>query len=180
MAADLADVVFSLVYTPYMIDQFWLTFESSPAYFTAMRCLLFMNELHMSMKAVSRSKRPGALRADMRPSSFMDHSEVIIQCRFRYCTVPAMLTDMGFSVFMYSLHMTNQRRFLSSLVITHCTLIRFLVFMNYFLMDLHGLICSKLLATGFAHETFSTSVFFCHVFDKFSFTYCREITKLTL
>ena len=180
MAADLADVVFSLVYTPHMIDQFWLTFESSPAYFTAMRCLLFMNQLDMSMEAVPRGKRSGALRADMRSSSFMDHSEVIIQCGFRYRTVPTMLTDVGFSVLMYSLHVTNQRRFLSSLVITHCTLIRFLVFMNYFLMDLHGLVCCKLLATCFAHEAFSTSVFFCHMFDKFSFTYCREITKLAL
>ena len=180
MATDLANVVFSLVYTPHVIDQLRLSFESSPAYFTAMRCLLFMNKLHMSMKAVSRSKRSGALRADMRSSSFMDHSEVIIQCGFRYCTVPTMLTDVRFSVLMYSLHVTYQRRFLSSLVITHCTFIRFLVFMNYFLMHFHGLVCCKLLATCFAHETFSTSVFFCHMFDKFSFTYCREITKLTL
>ena len=180
MAADLADVVFSLVYTPHMIDQLRLSFESSTAYFTAMRCLLFMNKLHVSMKAVSRSKRSGALRADMRSSSFMDHSEVIIQCGFGYCTVPTMLTDVGFSVLMYSLHVTNQRRFLSSFIITHCTFIRLLVFMNYFLMDLHGLVRCKLLATCFAHETFSTSVFFCHVFNKFSFTYCRKITKLTL
>ena len=78
MATDLADVVFSLMYTPHMIDQFRLTFESSATYFTAMRCLLFMNKLHMSMKAVSRGKRSGALRANMRSSSFMDHSEVII------------------------------------------------------------------------------------------------------
>ena len=180
MATDLADVVFSLVHTPHMIDQLRLSFESSPTNLTAMGCLLFMNKLHMSMKAVSRGKRSGALRADMRSSSFMDHSEVIIQCGFGYCTIPAMLTDVGFSVLMYSLHVTNQRRFLSSLVITHCTLIRFLVFMNYFLMDLHGLICSKLLATCFAHETFGTSVFFCHVFDKLSFANRCKITKLTL
>merc|ERR1719189_2867269 len=134
-----------------MIYQFRFTFESSTTYLTAMGGLLFMNKLHMSMKAVSRGKRSGALRADVR-----------------------------FSVLMYSLHVTNQRRFLSSLVITHCTFIRFLIFMHYFLMYFHGLVCCKLLATGFAHESFSTSVFFCHVFDKFSFTYCREITKLTL
>ena len=78
MTTDLADVVFSLVHTSHMINQFRLTFESSTTYLTAMGCLLFMNKLHMSMKAVSRGKRSGALRADMRSSSFMDHSEVIV------------------------------------------------------------------------------------------------------
>ena len=53
MSANLAYMIFSFMDASYVIDELWLPFKSSSTYLTAMRSLLLVYQLDMSMKTMS-------------------------------------------------------------------------------------------------------------------------------